>query len=76
MCAGVVPQHPPIILTPAFMRSGIKEAIISGDSRKTVLPSISSGIPAFAWIITGILSSADLIALGNADHIPDPVAAV
>ncbi len=48
MWAGVVPQHPPIILAPASTIAGTMFAISSGVSGKTLSPSIYSGNPAFA----------------------------
>ena len=46
MCAGVVPQHPPIRFAPAAANRSANAAISAGLFRKTVLPSTSSGSPA------------------------------
>ena len=54
MCSGVVPQQPPIVFAPASMSAGMKLAVTSGDSLKTVFPSTYSGTPAFACIKIGI----------------------
>ena len=42
ICSGVVPQHPPMILAPASIRSLTCPAISSGDSGKIVFPSCRS----------------------------------
>ncbi len=54
ICSGVVPQHPPIIFAPASMISFTYPAISAGVSWNVVSPSEYTGIPAFAWINTGI----------------------
>jgi len=48
MCAGVVPQHPPIICTPAASSSGAPAATSSGVSGYTVAPLLVMGRPALA----------------------------
>ncbi len=48
MCAGVVPQHPPVTCTPWFSTNRcIAPANSIGPSGNTACPSRSSGIPAF-----------------------------
>ena len=51
--SGVVPQHPPITLTPIFARSQSSSANSSDVTLKTVFPSIIFGIPAFGFKTTG-----------------------
>ena len=51
--AGVVPQQPPTIPAPASMIIFISSAKVSGVMAYTLLPSTSSGIPAFGFANTG-----------------------
>jgi hypothetical protein len=48
MCAGVVPQQPPMICTPASSSSGALAATSSGVSGYTVAPFLMTGRPALA----------------------------
>ncbi len=48
MWPGVVPQQPPMMLAPATISSFTREAMYSGVSLNTVLPSSTSGAPALA----------------------------
>src|SRR5262249_57071655 len=49
MCCGVVPQHPPTILTPYCTNFLAYEAIYSGEHRYMFRPSMLLGLPAFGW---------------------------
>ncbi len=53
MCAGVVPQQPPITVTPASSISATAPAYSSGPTSYVVTPSTTCGSPAFACAITG-----------------------
>src|SRR5262245_1052715 len=46
ICAGVVPQQPPTMTTPALKSSGSHAAMFSGVSGYTHCPSICFGVPA------------------------------
>ena len=48
MWSGVVPQQPPMMLAPASISSFTWDAMYSGVSRNTVLPSTTLGMPALA----------------------------
>ena len=54
MWSGVVPQQPPMMLAQALTRSFTSGAIISGVSGRLVLPSLTMGMPALAWMSTGV----------------------
>ena len=53
ICAGVVPQQPPMEVTPAATILGTQLANSSGPSGKTVFSPCSTGIPAFGRSVTG-----------------------
>ena len=55
-CAGVVPQQPPTMVTPASSMPATAAAYSSGPMSKTVWPSTTRGRPALAWTITGQLA--------------------
>src|SRR6266566_281890 len=46
ICCGVVPQHPPTILTPYCTNFFAYEAMYSGEQRYMLRPSIFLGLPA------------------------------
>ena len=54
MCAGVVPQQPPIRRAPAATSAGARAAKCSGDSGQTIAPSRSCGSPAFGRTAIGV----------------------
>ena len=56
ICSGVVPQHPPTRLAPAFTNSLARRANSSGLRENTVSFSTSSGSPALGFAIIGILA--------------------
>ena len=55
ICAGVVPQHPPMILTPSLTRFLQEIAKSSGVILYTVSSFSISGRPAFGLAMTGML---------------------
>ena len=65
--AGVVPQQPPIVVTPASTIFGIQLANCSGLSGNVVRPSdCSTGMPALGRKVTGSEVAATILAItGN-----------
>ncbi len=53
MCAGVVPQHPPITRTPACAKRRAYSAKYSGEARYMFRPSTFCGTPAFGCAESG-----------------------
>ena len=74
ICSGVVPQQPPTMDAPASTTPLIASANISGVILYTVLPSSSSGSPAFGLAIRGtveysaIFSTNAIISVGPVEQ--------
>ena len=63
MWAGVVPQHPPIRLTPASAKGFAKAANAGGDMSKTVSRPASRGIPALGLATRGTVARGFMAAI-------------
>ena len=77
MCAGVLPQQPPTMRTPASRSAGRPAAISSGVSLYTTFMFSSTGRPAFGCAMIGKLAHGAVAAsgVGGEVHV-DPRAAV
>ncbi len=75
MCSGVVPQQPPMILTPAHSRRRAYCAMYSGEQRYMLRPSTRVGSPALGMALMGleenciIRSMVSSVALGPTEQL-------
>ncbi len=75
MCSGVVPQQPPMNLTPARASLCAKVAMYSGDAMYILRPEISRGMPALGCaeslrcVTAAIFSSASRMTAGPTEQL-------
>ena len=75
MWSGVVPQQPPMILTPAQSRRRAYCAMYSGEHRYMLRPSTRMGSPALGMALSGLVaysimrSTVSSVALGPTEQL-------